>query len=72
MAGAFALDAWQSRDQLTSASLPVIAVGFVVSFLVAIVVIKAMLAVVARRGYAPFGWWRIVVGVAGLVWLATR
>jgi undecaprenyl-diphosphatase len=25
-----------------------------------------MLAIVTRRGYAPFGWWRIIVGVVGL------
>ncbi|RAK57073.1 undecaprenyl-diphosphate phosphatase [Phenylobacterium deserti] len=66
MAGAFAVDAWQSRDQLTSDNLGLIAVGSAVSFVVAIVVIKAMLAIVTKRGYAPFGWWRIVVGVIGL------
>ena len=48
----------------------IIAVGFVVSFVVGWVVVKAMVDFVARHGFAPFAWWRIVVGVIGLglVW----
>jgi undecaprenyl-diphosphatase len=66
MAGAFVLDAWKSRDQLTGETLPLLAIGFVVAFLVAMVVIRFMLAVVTRRGLAPFGWLRIAIGAAGL------
>jgi undecaprenyl-diphosphatase len=69
MLGAFVLDAWESRDQLTASTVPLIAVGFVVAFLVAIVVIRTMLAVVTSRGLAPFGWLRIVIGAAGLALL---
>jgi undecaprenyl-diphosphatase len=69
MLGAFVLDAWSSRDQLTSETLPLIAIGFVVSFLVAIVVIRTMLAVVTSRGLAPFGWLRIAIGGIGLALL---
>ena len=35
-------------------------------------VIKAFLAVVTRYGFAPFAWYRIIVGVAALAWLAAR
>ena len=69
MAGAFAVDAWKSRDQLAAANLELVAIGFVVSFLVALLVIKAMLAIVTRRGLAPFGWLRIAVGGIGLALL---
>jgi undecaprenyl-diphosphatase len=69
MLGAFVLDAWKSRDQLTSETIPLVAVGFVVAFLVAMVVIKLMLAIVTRRGFGPFGWFRIVIGAAGLALL---
>lgn len=69
MLGAFVLDAWESRDQLTADTLPLIAIGFVVAFVVAIVVIRTMLAVVTSRGLAPFGWLRIAIGGAGLALL---
>lgn len=69
MLGAFVLDAWESRDQLTADTMPLIAIGFVVAFLVAIVVIRTMLAVVTSRGLAPFGWLRIAIGGVGLALL---
>ena len=72
MLGAFVLDAWESRKTLDMGHSGIIAVGFVVSFVVALVVIRWMLDVVTKRGFALFGWWRIAVGGAGLAWLATR
>jgi undecaprenyl-diphosphatase len=49
-----------------------IAIGFVVAFVVALVVIRAFVAYVSRSGFAPFAWYRIVAGAAALVWLAAR
>ena len=46
-----------------------IAVGFVVSFVVAYVVIRQFLAIVARYGIAPFGWYRIAAGLLLFAWL---
>jgi undecaprenyl-diphosphatase len=71
MAGAFVLDAWKNRHELAAAKSEVvlIAIGFAVSFVVAMAVIRAMLAILTRRGMAPFGWFRIVVGVLGLALL---
>ncbi|HEX5775109.1 MAG TPA: undecaprenyl-diphosphate phosphatase [Caulobacteraceae bacterium] len=70
MVGAFALDFWESRDFLTGDALGLIAIGFVVSFVSGWFVVKTMLDFVARHGFAPFAWWRIVVGAVGLVLLA--
>jgi len=67
MAGAFALDLYKNRDAINMDQAGVIAVGFVVSFIAGFIVVRTMLDFVSRRGLAPFGWWRIVVGVAGLV-----
>jgi|TARA_R110002124_G_scaffold55178_4_gene156296 undecaprenyl-diphosphatase len=66
MVGAFALDFWESRDMLTGDFLGLIAIGFVVSFISGAFIIKTMLDFVARHGFTPFAWWRIVVGVIGL------
>jgi undecaprenyl-diphosphatase len=70
MAGAFTVDAWKSRHQLADTShIGLVAVGFLVAFLVAFVVIRAMLDLITRRGYAPFGWLRILIGGVGLALL---
>lgn len=68
MAGAFVVDAVKNRHELLAVKgeIPLIAIGFGVSFVVALLVIRAMLAILTRRGMAPFGWFRILVGVAGL------
>lgn len=71
MVGAFVLDAWESRAQLAAANLELLAIGFVTSFVVALVVIRAMLAILTARGLAPFGWFRIVIGAVGLAALAS-
>jgi len=67
MAGAFTVDAWKNRAQLNVGHSELIAVGFVTAFVVALVVIRTMLAIVTRRGFAPFGWLRIGIGVVGLL-----
>ncbi len=46
----------------------VLAVGFVVSFLVALVVNRWFIAWVKSRGFAPFACYRIVLGIGVLVW----
>ena len=72
LTGATVLQLFKHRDAITSNDLGLIAVGAFVSFVVAWVVIKAFLAVVTRYGFAPFAWYRIIVGAAALVWLASR
>ena len=49
-----------------------VAVGFVVSFGVAIVVVKAFVHYISRHGFAPFAWYRIVAGAVALAWLLMR
>ena len=66
MVGVFALDLWDNRDLISADQAGIIAIGFVVSFLSGLFVVRTMLDFVARRGLAPFGWWRIVVGALGL------
>ena len=74
MLGATALELLKKGDQLTSAAVGWgdIALGFAVSFVVAIVVIKAFVGLVSRHGFAPFAWYRIIAGTAALIWLAAR
>jgi undecaprenyl-diphosphatase len=67
MAGAFAYDLFKNSDLLSAADLPVIAAGFVMAFIAAVIVVRFLLDYVSKHGYALFGWWRILVGGIGLV-----
>lgn len=69
MLGASTLELWKHHDRLGAAGPAGIAIGFVVSFLVALLVIRWFVSIVTRRGFAPFGWYRILVGAAALAWL---
>ena len=69
LTGATALQLYKHRDAVTGDDLQLIAVGFVVSFVVALAVVKAFLAVVTRHGFAPFAWYRIAAGTLALILL---
>lgn len=66
MVGAFVFDFVKHRHELGAHQLGTIAIGFVVSFIVGLVVVRSLLDFVAKRGFTVFGVWRIVVGAAGL------
>jgi undecaprenyl-diphosphatase len=72
LTGATILQLFKHRSEVTADSLGLIAIGFVVSFIVALAVIKGFLAVVTRYGFGPFAWYRIVAGAAALIWLGQR
>ncbi len=69
LTGATVLQLVKHRDAITGGDVQLIAIGFVVSFVVALAVVKAFLAVVTKHGFAPFAWYRIVVGALALVFL---
>jgi undecaprenyl-diphosphatase len=76
MLGATTLELVKHRDTLMAGASGVgfgtVAVGFVVSFIVAIVVVRAFVHYISRHGFAPFAWYRIAVGLAALAWLWMR
>jgi len=69
MAGAFTYDLYKNRDVLDTSALNEIAIGFVMAFITAVLVVKWVLGYVSKHGYALFGWWRIIVGSVALVFL---
>jgi undecaprenyl-diphosphatase len=70
MVGAFVYDLYKSRGEMTMDGGYLIAIGFVVSFITAIIVVKAFLSYVTRHGFVLFAWWRVIVGTVGLLALA--
>ena len=63
MTAAFAYELVSVRDQLGPGRIVEIAIGFVMAFVAARVVVRPFLAFVGRSGFAPFAWYRIVMGV---------
>ena len=70
MVGAFAYDFYKSHGDMTTNHLGIVAIGFVVSFITAIIVVKTFLNYVTRHGFVLFAWWRVIVGTLGLIALA--
>ena len=72
MLGASVFELYKQRHALTGASLEIIGVGFVVSFLVAWVVVRGFIGFVGRYGLKPFGWYRIAAGLGLVALILTR
>ena len=70
MIGAFAYDFYKNRAEMTTDNLWIVAIGFVVSLITAVIVVKTFLTYVTRHGFTLFAWWRVIVGTLGLIALA--
>ena len=69
MGAAVAYDLLKNHKTLDFSDIGLIVIGFVVAFLSALAVVRFLLDFVSRRGFGVFAWWRIVVGVVGIVLL---
>lgn len=74
MVGATTLQVAKHHREIAASGVDwgLIAVGFAVSFIVALVVIRWFVGIVGRHGFAPFAWYRIVAGTVALTWLLAR
>jgi undecaprenyl-diphosphatase len=63
MAAASGLELLKGYSALAG-HLPTLAIGFVVSFVMAVIAIKSFLAFVKKRDFKLFGWYRIILALA--------
>ncbi|MPZ58284.1 MAG: undecaprenyl-diphosphate phosphatase [Rhizobiales bacterium] len=70
MAGAFAYDLYQNYALMSYDNTVLIALGFATSFIAGWIVVRTFLGYVSRHGFALFAWWRLIVGLLGLMGLA--
>jgi undecaprenyl-diphosphatase len=63
MFAATSYDLLKSWSTLVPADAPVFAVGFIVSFVSALVVVRAFLSYVSGHGFGVFAWYRIAFGI---------
>ena len=66
MVAATVLDLWKARHDLGSGEWNLIAIGFVIAFFSALVVVRWLVGFVSRHGFAPFAWYRIAAGLLTL------
>jgi undecaprenyl-diphosphatase len=67
MVGAFAFELYKSRADFSFDNTLLVAVGFIASFICGWIVVKTFLGYVSRHSFAVFAWWRIAVGLLGLI-----
>ncbi|CRM09704.1 MULTISPECIES: undecaprenyl-diphosphate phosphatase [Pseudomonas] len=63
MVGAAVYSGYKYRDLFQPADLPVFAIGFVTSFIFAMIAVKGLLKFIASHSYAAFAWYRIAFGL---------
>ena len=63
MVAAAVYSGYKYRDLFLPGDLPVFAIGFVTSFLFAMIAVRALLRFIARHSYAAFAWYRIGFGL---------
>ncbi|MBV8168679.1 MAG: undecaprenyl-diphosphate phosphatase [Alphaproteobacteria bacterium] len=72
MVAATAYDVYKNRAALTLDDAQVIAIGFVVAFVSALIVVRWLIGFISRHGFGPFAWYRIMVGALMLGILISR
>ena len=68
MIAASAFSLYKGGLALTGAQLAVLAVGFLVSFVVAWIVVAAFIKYVSKKDFKPFGYYRIVLAAVVLIY----
>ena len=63
MVGAAVYSGYKYRDLFQPSDLPVFAIGFVTSFIFAMIAVKGLLKFIASHSYAAFAWYRIAFGL---------
>ncbi len=71
MVAAVGYDLVKNRDVLDFTAWNQIAIGFVLAFITGVLVVRRILDFVGQRGFALFGWWRIIVGTLALLALSS-
>lgn len=61
-------DLWENREMINMENIKLLLFGGVISFVVALVAVKAFVAYLTKNGFKAFGYYRIIVGVAFLVY----
>jgi undecaprenyl-diphosphatase len=70
MAAATLLELLDTYKAINTENLPILIVGNIVAFIVAMLAIKGFIGFLTKYGFKAFGWYRIIVGLVIIVLLA--
>ncbi|MEO6021905.1 MAG: undecaprenyl-diphosphate phosphatase [Burkholderiales bacterium] len=65
-------DVFKHRDLLHATDLPMFAVGFVVSFVAALIAVRALIRFVSSHNFKGFAWYRLIFGTIVLLYFWGR
>lgn len=68
MLGATVLDLTKNYHSIQPQDWMLMGVGFMAAFISGLIVVKTVLGFISRYGFAPFGWYRIIVGLL-MAWM---
>ncbi|MBB3104861.1 undecaprenyl-diphosphate phosphatase [Azomonas macrocytogenes] len=63
MVGAAVYSGFKYRDLFQQSDLPIFAIGFITSFIFAMLAVRALLKFIGNHSYAAFAWYRIAFGI---------
>lgn len=69
MAAATGLDLFKNYELFSLADMRTIAIGFIISFIVALIVIKWFIRYVQKHNFEIFGWYRIILSIIFFIWI---
>jgi undecaprenyl-diphosphatase len=72
MIAATLYDFYKKYDLFHADQMPMLAIGFVVSFIVAWIAVKFFIHFLARHTLVPFGWYRLALAGAVLAWILLK
>lgn len=61
-------DLWESKDLITAGNIQMLLFGGAVAFVVALFAVKAFVSFLTKHGFKAFGYYRIIIGIAFLVY----
>ena len=64
-------DLWENKELITSGNVQLLLLGGAVAFIVALFAVKAFVAFLTKHGFKAFGYYRIIVGIAFLIYAMT-
>jgi undecaprenyl-diphosphatase len=69
MLGATTYDIYKNHADLSFDGFSIIAAGFIAAFIAAMLVVKTLIKFISNHGFAPFAYYRFLVGSGMLIWL---